>query len=84
MKLFIWEGVLTDYTDGMAVALAPDLETALATFKEKNTYVWTHPKTGEKHKSEGCVQESLGEPTQVIDLDGKNLKADAWYVWGGG
>lgn len=28
MKLFVWEGVLTDYTSGMMVAHAPDLKTA--------------------------------------------------------
>jgi hypothetical protein len=28
MNLYVWEGVLTDYTSGMAVALAPDPETA--------------------------------------------------------
>lgn len=29
MKLYVWENVLCDYTCGMIVALAPDLETAL-------------------------------------------------------
>jgi hypothetical protein len=29
MNLYIWEGVLTGYTDGMIVAIAPNLETAL-------------------------------------------------------
>jgi hypothetical protein len=31
MKLYIWENVLQDYSSGMIVALAPDLESALAT-----------------------------------------------------
>jgi hypothetical protein len=31
MKLYIWEDVLRDYSSGMIVALAPDLESALAT-----------------------------------------------------
>ena len=31
MKLYIWEDVLRDYSAGMIVAIAPDLETALAT-----------------------------------------------------
>jgi len=34
MKIFIWEGVLTDYTDGMAVAYAETLEDAMADFEE--------------------------------------------------
>ena len=29
MKLYVWTEVLCDYTCGMIVALAPDLETAL-------------------------------------------------------
>lgn len=28
MKLYVWEGVLTDYSDGIIVAMAPDLKTA--------------------------------------------------------
>ena len=34
MKIFIWEEVLTDHTDGMAVAYAKTLEEALNTFDE--------------------------------------------------
>ena len=34
MKLYIWEGVLYDYSSGMIVALAPDLDSALATVEE--------------------------------------------------
>ena len=36
MKLFVWEDVLTDYTSGMVVAVAPDLETALQAIKAKD------------------------------------------------
>lgn len=28
LKLFVWHGVLTDYTDGVMFALAPDVESA--------------------------------------------------------
>jgi hypothetical protein len=35
LKLFVWEEVLTDYSDGLAVAVAPDLETALAALDKK-------------------------------------------------
>jgi hypothetical protein len=34
MKLYVWEDVLRDYTAGMIVALAPDLESAMATVDE--------------------------------------------------
>ena len=34
MKVFIWENVLTDYTDGMAVAYAETLEEALDLFDD--------------------------------------------------
>jgi hypothetical protein len=30
VKLYVWEDVLHDYTEGMIVAVAPDLEAALA------------------------------------------------------
>lgn len=53
MKLFVWEGVLCDYTCGVVVALAPDLETALAQYE----------------KERGWWQEKLGAPTTAIDLE---------------
>ena len=34
MKLYVWENVLRDYAAGMIVALAPDMETALALARE--------------------------------------------------
>ncbi len=34
MKVFIWEHVLSDWSDGMAVAYAATLEEALALFGE--------------------------------------------------
>ena len=33
MKIYIWEHVLSDYTDGLAVAYAPTLEEALDSFE---------------------------------------------------
>jgi hypothetical protein len=37
-KLFVWHGVLTDYTSGMIVALAPDVETAIAHLAATDKY----------------------------------------------
>lgn len=34
MRLYIWEDVLRDYSAGMIAAIAPDLESALATMPE--------------------------------------------------
>jgi hypothetical protein len=34
MKLYVWKDVLYGYSAGMIVALAPDLESALATVEE--------------------------------------------------
>lgn len=38
MKLWVWEDVLRDYTAGLAVAVAPDLETALSVLCEQAGY----------------------------------------------
>ena len=38
MKLYVWTDVLCDYSAGMAVALAPDLETALAALDKNAGY----------------------------------------------
>jgi prevent-host-death family protein len=71
MKLFIWENVLTDYTSGMIVALAPDLETAFATVKADTSTYDSH-------------LEDMGKETPVVvDLTG-DVTPQAWWVYGGG
>lgn len=35
MKLFVWEGVLTDYTAGMIVAVAPTVNEARKAIKKE-------------------------------------------------
>jgi hypothetical protein len=71
MKLYVWKDVLTDYTSGMIVVLAPDLKTAFATVKaDTGTY--------ESHL------EDMGKVTPtVVDLDG-DVQPQAWWVYGGG
>lgn len=70
MKLYIWEGsgVLSDHTNGMIVALAPDMETALRLIDAK---------------MEGISYQFPHSPTHVIDLEATPDSA-AWYVHGGG
>ena len=70
MKLFVWEGegVLTDYTDGMIVAMAQNLERALAAIEKKCSYAKAFPPN----------------PTQVIDLGNATEHEEAWVCWGGG
>lgn len=35
LKLFVWEGVLEDYTAGVMFALAPDVKTARKLLRQK-------------------------------------------------
>lgn len=72
MKLFIWEGegVLEDYTSGMVVAIAPDLEAALKAVEVKCDYCMDSFPT---HK-----------PSQVIDLEEDPNHIEGWVVYGGG
>ena len=39
LKLYVWENVLTDYTDGVMFALAPDVATARKLILEKCNYI---------------------------------------------
>lgn len=72
MKIFIWENVLTDWTDGLAVAYAETLEEALGTF-ERNI-----------DDSFGkIVAKELGKPTKIIDCE-KDKTPFGVYVYGGG
>ena len=74
MKLFVWygDGVLTDWTSGQIIALAPNLEQALnAIEKECNWCMESFPNYN---------------PTEVIDLGELtvNIQNKAWITWGGG
>lgn len=70
MKLFVWQDVLWDYTDGMIVALAPDLETALALARDSEFY----GAPGDMGKTE----------PEVIDLGRVDAEPKLWAVHGGG
>ena len=39
MKVFVWEDVLTDYTSGMMVAIAPTIEEARAVLLKECSYI---------------------------------------------
>lgn len=73
MKLFVWEGVLRDYSTGVIVALAPSLEAALRAARR-------HPRFVEQVTSDmGSVK------PEVITLTGCAPKRPrVWFVWGGG
>ena len=71
MKLYVWQGVLCDYTAGMIVALAPDMETALALAR-----------AGEYGES-APADMGRTEP-EVTDLGRVNAKPKLWLVHGGG
>lgn len=71
MKLFIWQGdnVLADYTSGMIVALAPDLEGALKAIEANyRSYMGLFPAL----------------PSEVVDLGASDATPRAWAVHGGG
>jgi hypothetical protein len=71
MKLFIWEGdgVLTDYTNGMIVAMAPDLEGALQAIKAKG---------------ECCMGSFPPIPTETVEIGSVITESRAWVCCGGG
>ena len=71
MNLYVWEGsgVLSDYTNGMIVAIGNDLQEAVAAVKSVCSY--------------GAFPE--GSPTSVVKIGRpKGLRPMAWYVHGGG
>ncbi len=70
LKLFVWEEVLTDYTSGIAFALARDVEDArfqiLTKFRKKLG-----------HTSRYLEEELAEEPKIVSSQEG-------FYIFGGG
>tara|TARA_R110002020_G_scaffold340130_1_gene555133 strand:- start:898 stop:1119 length:222 start_codon:yes stop_codon:yes gene_type:complete len=70
LKLYVWEGVLTDYTDGCMFALAKNVEEARKVILDKSEK--------EDEYMSKILQRDLASEPKVID----NPKG--FYVWGGG
>jgi len=70
LKLFIWENVLTDYTSGIAFALAENAEQAreiiFAKFEKEEQYL------------SDTVKADLSDEPEMID------NKAGFYLWGGG
>lgn len=71
MKLYVWQDVLWDYSHGMIVALAPDMETALALAR-----------AGEY--SDTAAAEMGRTAPEVTDVGWVAAKPKLWLVHGGG
>lgn len=68
MKLYIWDGVLTDWTSGAIFVVAPTLaEARKAVLAE--------------HDSDSVRADIAARP-RILDLS-KVKKPEAWLVWGG-
>ena len=70
LKLFIWEDVLSDYTSGIAFALAENIaearEIIFAKFEKEEQYL------------SDTLKADLSDEPEMIDTKG------GFYVWGGG
>jgi len=70
LKLFVWKDVLTDYTSGIAFALAENVDEArkliLEKYEKEQSYV-----------SDMLVSDLNTEPLIIENKEG-------FYVWGGG
>ena len=82
-KLFVWDGVLTDYTDGIMFALAEAADDARRAIRE------ARGETSDENKErwgpegyKGIVYDDLRAEPQVFDPAGD--EAAAFIVWGGG
>jgi hypothetical protein len=72
LALYIWEGVLSDYTDGLVVALAGSLEEAHAAVRAKAPTAATIL----------FDRKDPWPPTKVLPVAG--AEPEAWVVEGGG
>lgn len=68
-KTYIWEGVLTDYTSGMVVAMGRTKREALAQVR--------------KDAGESAFKECSGLEPEVLNPD-KMSTPRSFHVWGGG
>ena len=70
LKLFVWENVLTDYTSGIAFALAENVE-------EARKIILDRFKTEEGYISDTLKADLLDKPKVTDSKEG-------FYIWGGG
>lgn len=75
MKLFVWDGVLSDYTDGMIVAYAPNIEAARKMIRLEEGSEVEH-----WNRHDSAVYRIVYETEPVI-YDGTDT---ARIMWGGG
>lgn len=81
MKLYVWTGVFSDYSDGMAVALASSKQEAMDAIGEVAAGKGVHAKGNRACDCYSCEQLRNEEP-QVIDPNRKT--PIAWQMSGGG
>lgn len=91
MKLFVWENVLSDYTDGLVCVLAEDEKQAWDKLYEKDSLAWWDlqgsPDVGPPPLSESAKRDA--DRRQVFLYPGairprEVEKPEAFAVWGGG
>jgi hypothetical protein len=70
LKLFIWKDVLTDYTSGIAFALAVNVE-------EARKIIFAKYEKEEQYLSQTLKADLANEP-EIVDTK------KGFYVWGGG
>lgn len=71
MTLWVWTGVLCDYTCGMIVALAPTLEIAIRLARESDV-------------ANSAPGEMATEPVAAIPVRAPAGSEGVWAVYGGG
>ena len=91
MNLFVWEGVLSDYTDGLVVAMARDEDEAWELLFKKDSIAWWklngNPKCLKGKDQAICAHKELRSKgvfhTEQAIRPKKITKPEAFVVWGG-
>jgi len=78
--LYIWEGVLTDYTDGMVCALAHDEAEAWEMLKAADHTAWWSMRGHPEDRNDPRTPEELGDVPRPKRVD----KPKAFVCWGEG
>ena len=77
LKLYVWENVLEDYTEGMACAIAESEEKAWELLKEKDHTAWWILNGSPKDRNYKGIYKDALRPREITI-------PEAFVVWGGG
>lgn len=84
LKIYVWEGVLSDYTSGLAIAVARSKEEAVRVLSRKVRNGSYRDAAGKSHPAYSSLMESEIEELKAVEPKVYPMEPISFWVRGGG